>query len=161
MTVAANTVVSFDYKLTNDEGEVLDQSEGRGPLLYLHGHGNIIPGLEKELAGKIVGDSLQVTVLPVDGYGEYDANMISEVPKSEFGDRVDEIEHGMQLQIQTEEGLMLVQVEEIKDDVILINGNHPLAGINLHFDVTIVEVREATEEELEHGHVHGEGGHQH
>ncbi|MDA1353810.1 MAG: peptidylprolyl isomerase [bacterium] len=161
MTAAANKVVVLDYKLTNDEGEVLDQSEGRGPLSYLHGHGNIIPGLEREVEGKNVGESFQVTVLPTDGYGEYDANMISEVPKTEFGDRVDEITEGMQLQIQTEEGLMLVQVEEIKDDAITLNGNHPLAGINLHFDITIVEVREATAEEIEHGHVHGEGGHHH
>ena len=151
MTVAENTVVSFEYKLTNDAGEVLDQSEGRGPLSYLHGHQNIIPGLERQLEGKQVGDSLQVTVLPVDGYGEYDANMISEVPKSEFGENVNEIEQGMQLQIQTEEGLMLVQVDDIKDDSIILNGNHPLAGVNLHFDVTIAEIREASEEEINRG----------
>jgi FKBP-type peptidyl-prolyl cis-trans isomerase SlyD len=161
MKIDKNTVVSFEYTLTNEGGDVLDKSEGRGPLAYLHGHSNIIPGLENELTGKAVGDSLVVTVSPDQGYGMYDASLLSEIPKSEFGADADTIEKGMQLQLQTDDGLMLVQVTKVAEDAITIDGNHPLAGETLTFDVTIASVRVATDEELEHGHVHGEGGHHH
>lgn len=153
MQVQDNTVVSIDYKLTDDAGEVLDSSEGREPLAYLHGAGNIIPGLEDALAGKAQGDSLSVDVEPAQGYGEHDTALVEEVSRDLF-QGVDEIEVGMQFQAATEHGTHVVTVTQIADDAVTIDANHPLAGQNLHFDVTIVEVREATETEIEHGHPH-------
>lgn len=161
MTAIANdTVVSFNYTLTNEQGEVLDKSNGE-PLAYLHGHHNIIPGLENALVGKTVGDKLTVTVEPKDGYGEYLAEAVQEVPRANF-QGVDNISAGMQFQTQTEDGhVMLVTVKDVNDDVVIVDGNHPLAGVTLTFDVEIVEVREATADEIAHGHAHGIGGHHH
>lgn len=161
MTAIANdTVVSFNYTLTNEQGEVLDKSNGE-PLAYLHGHHNIIPGLENALVGKTVGDKLTVTVEPKDGYGEYLAEAVQEVPRANF-QGVDNIAVGMQFQTQTEDGhVMLVTVKDVNDDVVIVDGNHPLAGVTLTFDVEIVEVREATADEIAHGHAHGIGGHHH
>lgn len=161
MTVIANdTVVSINYTLTNDKGEVLDQSNGE-PLLYLHGHHNIIPGLENALAGKAVGDKLNVTVNPEDGYGEYLAEAVQEVPRVNF-QGVDNIEAGMQFQTQTSDGhIVLVTVKEVNDEVVIVDGNHPMAGQTLIFDVEIVDIRPATADEIAHGHAHGVGGHHH
>lgn len=161
MTAIANdTVVLFNYTLTNDQGEVLDQSRGE-PLAYLHGHHNIIPGLEKALEGKTTGDKLTVTVEPADAYGEYLAEAVQEVPRANF-QGVDNIEVGMQFQSQTDDGhVMLVTVKDVNDDVVVVDGNHPLAGQALTFDVEIVEVREASADEIAHGHAHGAGGHHH
>ncbi len=153
MQVQDNTVVSINYKLTDDAGEVIDSSEGREPLAYLHGAGNIIPGLEDALVGKAQGDTLAVDVEPAQGYGEHDAALVESVSRELF-QGVDEIEVGMQFQAATEHGDHVVTVTKIEDDAVTIDANHPLAGQNLHFDVTIVEVREATESELEHGHPH-------
>lgn len=158
--IANNTVVQFNYTLTNDAGETLDQSQGE-PLAYLHGHHNIIPGLERELDGKTVGDKLKVTVAPADAYGEYMKEAVQEVPRSNF-QGVDNIEVGMQFQSQTEDGhVMLVTVKDVTKDTVVVDGNHPLAGQALTFDVEIVDVRAASDEEIAHGHVHGAGGHQH
>lgn len=160
MQIAQNSVVAFHYTLTNDAGEVLDSSEGREPLTYLHGAGNIIPGLEKELEGREPGEKVQTTVTPEEGYGEVQAQLVQEVPRDSF-QGVESIEPGMQFQAQTEGGPLMVTVTQVEGDSVTVDGNHPLAGQTLNFDVEIAEVREASEEEIEHGHVHGEGGHQH
>ncbi len=160
MQIAQNSVVAFHYTLTNDTGEVLDSSEGREPLTYLHGAGNIIPGLEKELEGRQTGDSLNAVVAPGEGYGEQQEQLVQEVPRDAF-QGVEGIEPGMQFQAQTQGGPLMVTVTKIEGDTVTVDGNHPLAGQTLNFAVEIASVREASEEEIEHGHVHGEGGHQH
>jgi FKBP-type peptidyl-prolyl cis-trans isomerase SlyD len=160
MQVQNDHVVSIDYTLKNDAGEVMDTSEQNGPLAYLHGHQNIIPGLEKALDDKSVGDSFTVSIEPADAYGERDERMIQTVPRSMF-QGVDEIEPGMRFQAQTEGGVTVVTIKEVNGDEITLDGNHELAGETLHFDVEVKDVRPASEEELEHGHVHGPGGHEH
>ncbi|AOA58067.1 peptidylprolyl isomerase [Acinetobacter larvae] len=157
--IANNHVVSFHYTLTNAEGEVLDKSQGE-PLPYLHGAGNIIPGLEKALEGKKVGDKFVVNVPAAEGYGEYNPDLVQEVPKNMF-QGVDNIEAGMQFQAQTDDGVQIVTVKAVEGETILVDANFPLAGQDLTFDVEIVDIREASAEELEHGHVHGAGGHHH
>ncbi|MBB6482106.1 FKBP-type peptidyl-prolyl cis-trans isomerase [Spirochaeta isovalerica] len=160
MNIQEKSVVSIHYKLTDDKGEVIDQSQDQ-PLAYIHGVGALIPGLEKELLGKGAGDKLQVSVTPEEGYGPHMPQLIQKLPRDTF-QGVDKIEVGMEFQASNENGeTMVVRVEEVADDEITINGNHPLAGMTLNFDVEVVEVREASAEELEHGHVHGEGGHHH
>ncbi|WP_269913409.1 FKBP-type peptidyl-prolyl cis-trans isomerase [Acinetobacter sp. HY1485] len=158
--IANNHVVKFHYTLTNAEGETLDQSQEGQPLAYLQGAGNIIPGLEKQLLGKKVGDKFTVTVPAAEGYGEYNADLVQEVPKQMF-QGVENIEAGMQFQAQTDDGVQIVTVKAVEGDNVLVDANFPLAGQDLTFDVEITEVRDATEEELEHGHVHGAGGHHH
>jgi len=160
MKVSENAVVVIDYTLTDNEGEVIDSSEGAGPLAYLHGMGNIISGLEEALLGKEAGDEVNASIEPAKAYGERQEDMKQEVPKELFGG-IDKIEVGMQFQSETDGGPVMVTVVAIGDEMITVDGNHPLAGVHLNFDVKIREVREASEEELEHGHVHGEGGHQH
>ncbi|MBB3191524.1 FKBP-type peptidyl-prolyl cis-trans isomerase [Halomonas cerina] len=160
MQIAQNAVVAFHYTLTNDAGEVLDSSEGREPLTYLHGAGNIIPGLEKELEGHTVGDKLQAKVSPEEGYGEVQPQLVQEVPRDAF-QGVESVEPGMQFQAQTQGGPLMVTVTKVEGDTVTVDGNHPLAGQQLNFDVEVAEVREASQEEVEHGHVHGEGGHEH
>ncbi|WP_343596535.1 peptidylprolyl isomerase [Acinetobacter sp.] len=157
--IANNHVVSFNYTLTNAEGETLDQSQGE-PLAYLHGAGNIIPGLEKALEGKTAGDKFKVTIPAAEGYGEYNPDLVQEVPAKMF-QGVENIEAGMQFQAQTDDGVQIVTVKAVEGDNVLVDANFPLAGQDLTFDVEIVEVRDASEEELEHGHVHGAGGHHH
>ncbi len=160
MKVAENTVVVIDYTLKDNDGSVIDSSEGAGPLAYLHGAGNIIPGLEEALLGKEAGDEVQASIEPGKAYGERHEQLKQDVPRELFSG-VDKVEVGMQFQSETEQGPVLVTVTDVKEETITVDGNHPLAGVHLNFDVTIREVREASEEELEHGHVHGEGGHQH
>ncbi|MGM0702293.1 MAG: FKBP-type peptidyl-prolyl cis-trans isomerase [Pseudomonadota bacterium] len=160
MQIAQNSVVAFHYTLTNDAGEVLDSSEGRDPLTYLHGAGNIIPGLEKELEGRETGDKLNVAVTPEEGYGEVQPQLVQEVPRDAF-QGVEAVEPGMQFQAQTQGGPLMVTVTQVEGDTVTVDGNHPLAGQKLNFDVEIADVREASQEEVEHGHVHGEGGAEH
>lgn len=160
MKIAKNAVAALEYTLKNDGGEVLDTSDGRGPLNYLHGAENLIPGLEAELEGKGAGDELSVRIAPTDAYGERDEEMLQTVSRDVMPDDA-EIEVGMQLQAESEGGVHIVTVIGVEGDDIHLDGNHPLAGVALNFDVKVVEVREATAEELEHGHVHGEGGHEH
>lgn len=160
MQIADNTVVTIDYTLTDTDGAVLDTSEGRQPLSYIHGVGNLIPGLENALAGKGAGDALQVTVPPDQAYGARNEDLLKVVEKSQFSG-VDDLQVGMQFRVQSQAGQQIVTVTEIDGDNVTVDGNHPLAGATLNFDVTVVEVREATSEELEHGHVHGPGGHEH
>lgn len=152
-------VVSFHYTLTDENGTVIDKSEGQ-PLVYLHGAGNIIPGLENALTGKNVGDKLTVNVTAAEGYGEYNPEMVQEVPRNMF-QGVDDITAGMQFQAQTDDGIQVVTVKDVTDENIIVDANHPLAGQNLNFDVEIVDIRDASQEELDHGHVHGAGGHHH
>ncbi len=157
--IANDHVVSFHYTLTNAEGETLDQSQGE-PLAYLHGAGNIIPGLEKALEGKNLGDKFTVNVSAADGYGEYNPDLVQEVPAQMF-QGVDNIEAGMQFQAQTDDGVQIVTVKAIEGENIIVDANFPLAGQDLTVEVEIVEIRDASAEELEHGHVHGAGGHHH
>ncbi len=159
MTVENGKVVSFHYTLTNAQGDVLDQSQEH-PMPYLHGAGNIIPGLEKELAGKKVGDKLTVNVPAAEAYGEYHEQLVNDVPREAF-QGVDQIEPGMQFQANTPEGVQVITVKAVNGETVTVDANHPLAGQDLNFDVEIVEVREATEEESAHGHLHGVGGHHH
>ncbi len=154
LLIGDNLVVSMHYKLTDDDGNVLDSSEGKQPLAYLHGAGNIIPGLENALVGKVAGDSLQVRVEPAEGYGEVMPELVQTIDKSAF-QGVDSVEVGMAFQAQAQDGsVQRIVVKEIDGDKVTIDGNHPLAGVTLNFDVQIVGVREATEEELAHGHPH-------
>ena len=152
----AKKVVSIEYTLTDDDGSVLDTSEGRGPLAYLHGAKNIVPGLEKAIDGKGVGETVEVKVTPADGYGDYDPNAIRNVPvrKLPEGKRPDA---GEILQVQTPEGPRHVTVQSVRGDYAKIDFNHPLAGKNLFFKVTIKEIRDATAEEIDHGHAHSKG----
>ena len=161
MQVARDKVVLIRYTLKNDAGEVLDSSDGGAPLAYLHGQGNIVAGLETALDGKQAGDKLSVRVAAVDGYGVRDASLVQQVPRRSFGG-VSNIKPGMQFHAQTAQGQMrVVTVTRIKGDMVTVDANHPLAGENLNFDVEVTEVRDATAEELEHGHVHGPSGHHH
>ncbi|WP_151703460.1 FKBP-type peptidyl-prolyl cis-trans isomerase [Nitrincola alkalilacustris] len=152
MQIAENTVVSIHYTLSNTAGEVMDSSEGQDPLAYLHGANNIIPGLENALVGKVSGDSLQVVVEPDQAYGEVREELIQSVDRSNFVD-IAEIQVGMQFMAQTPWGEQPVTVVEVEGDNIVLDGNHPLAGQTLTFDVKVVDVREATAEELTEGHV--------
>ncbi|PNK61068.1 FKBP-type peptidyl-prolyl cis-trans isomerase [Psychrobacter sp. FDAARGOS_221] len=158
-TIAKDTAVRFNYILKDENGNVIDQSQGE-PLAYLHGHNNIIPGLEKELEGKSAGDSLTAVIEPADAYGEYQEQAVQKVPRENF-QGVDDIQPGMQFQSEAEGQVMLVTVTDVTDDTVTVDANHPLAGKKLSFDVEIVDVRAATEEEISHGHVHGAGGVQH
>jgi len=159
MKAADKKVVSIEYTLKDDSGEVLDSSEGGSPLVYMHGAGNIVVGLERALEGKGVGDSVQVVVAPEDGYGTRDENLVVNMPIRKFpGGKV---EVGQVFHAQTDGGHMPVQVISVSGDYAKVDGNHPLADTTLHFDVKIVDIRDATEEELAHGHVHGPDGHHH
>ncbi len=160
MQISKDSVVSMAYTLTNDEGQVIDTSAGGEPLVYLHGAQNIIPGLENALVGKQVGDKLTVNVVAADGYGEYNPDLVQVVPKHLFAG-VENIEAGMQFHAQTDYGMQVVTVAAVEGDEITVDGNHPLASQNLNFDVEIMDIRAASAEELEHGHVHGAGGHHH
>ena len=160
MQIADNTVVIIDYTLKDDAGNILDSSND-GQFAYLHGANNIIPGLENALTGKSSGDKIDVTVSPAEGYGERNDNMVQAVPRDMF-DSDQEIQVGMQFHAQSPQGdMIVVTVTDIDGDDITVDGNHPLAGKNLNFDVKVVDVREATSEEIDHGHVHGPGGHHH
>ena len=158
MQIENEKVVTLHYKLTDDKGEVIDQSND-GSFAYLQGAKNIIPGLEDALTGKNAGDKFDVTIAPEQGYGERNDAMLQEVPKEMFESGAD-IQVGTQFHAQGPNGeTLVVTVVEVKDDKVVVDGNHPLAGVPLNFDVEVVDVRDATAEEIEHGHVHGAGGH--
>ena len=160
MEITADRVVLIHYTLKDDAGAVLDSSAGGEPLAYIQGHGNLVPGLEKALEGKQDGDSLAVSLPPAEGYGIHDQALIQRVPKRSL-QGAGEIKKGMQFQARTDDGMRLFTVTTIVGDMVTLDGNHPLADKTLNFNVQIVSVREATTEELEHGHVHGAGGHHH
>jgi len=143
VNIAKNSVVSVHYTLKNDQDQILDSSSGKEPLVYLHGSGSMIPGFEESLEGKAAGDRFKVTVPAEKGYGPRDPRMVQSVPKGEFRADTD-IQVGMQFQINTEEGPLVLTVLEVKDQEIVLDGNHPLAGVTLHFDVEVTDVRSAT-----------------
>jgi FKBP-type peptidyl-prolyl cis-trans isomerase SlyD len=158
--IEKNRVVTLHYTLRDDQGAVIDTSSGRAPLSYLHGKGNIIPGLEQALAGKSAGDRLEVTVAPEQGYGPRDERLVQILPRSRF-EQGTALQPGMQLRATTPRGARIVTVVKVERDFVTVDGNHPLAGRTLHFAVEVAEVRRATHEEVSHGHVHGPGGHHH
>lgn len=156
LKVQDGQVVSMEYTLKVD-GVVADTSEGREPLEYVHGAGNIIPGLEREMTGMVVGDSKDVKVTPAEGYGERDESAFMDVPREQFPDEIP-MKVGTELQVQNQAGQpMFARIEKVEDQNVRLNFNHPLAGKDLHFNVKVVDVREATPEEIEHGHVHRPG----
>ena len=156
MEIGKHKVAAIHYTLSDNSGNVLDSSQGGDPLHYLHGEGNLIPGMEEGLEGKAAGDKLKLKIGPEKGYGLRDNNLVQIVPIKAFGEQ--KVEPGMQFQTNQGE---VITVTEVGADQVTVDGNHPLAGVELHFDVEIVEVRNATAEEIEHGHVHGPGGHHH
>lgn len=160
MKIEDNKVVQMHYHLTDEKGAVLDSSQGREPLAYIHGVGNIIVGLEKQLSDKVAGDKVKAVVPPEEGYGERDDSLVQVVPKTGFQGE-EELTEGMQVQVGTEQGNAIATVAKIEGEDVTLDVNHPLAGVTLTFDVEIVDIRDATQEELEHGHVHGAGGHNH
>jgi len=158
-SVQDGVVVSIEYTLHVD-GELLDKSEDQGPLQFLAGHGNIIPGLESEMRGMKIGESKDVVVQPADGYGEFDDEAFMNVPRDQFPKDM-ELKEGVELTVRDDEGnARYARVDNIEGDTVTLNFNHPLAGDELHFYVKVVSLREPSAEELEHGHVH-EGEHHH
>ncbi len=156
--VADDVVVRMDYTLSVD-GKVFESSTESEPIEFIQGYGQIIPGLEKELYGMITGQSKEVYVTSKDAYGETDPEAMMDVPRSEFSDDIP-LEPGVQLQVQNEEGEVLdAHIANVEEDTIQLDFNHPLAGKDLTFEVKIVDLRDATPEELEHGHVHGGADH--
>ncbi len=153
MQIANNKVVYIHYTLKNDAGDTLDSSDGGAPLAFLHGSGGIIKGLESALEGKSSGDKLEVVVEPEEGYGASHPEAIQQVPKSAF-QGIDDLAVGMRLQAETADGAVPIKVTAIEDDIVTIDANHELAGERLHFAVSVESVRDATEEEISHGHVH-------
>ncbi|MCC6424766.1 MAG: peptidylprolyl isomerase [Phycisphaerales bacterium] len=160
MQIDKNRVVSFDYTLTDDQGQMLDSSRGKEPLVYLHGVGGIIPGLEEAMQGKKKGEEFQIKIAPEKAYGPRDEALVQAVPRERF-QGVENIHPGMQFQAKGSAGQRVVTVAKVDDQHVTVDANHPLAGVTLTFDVKIVEVRDATEEELSHGHAHAPGGHHH
>lgn len=160
MQIAKNKVVSIDYTLTNAKGEVLDSSSKGHPLQFIQGQGQLIPGLEKALEGKAAGDAIKAAIPAKDGYGDRDEELMQMIPKGNFAD-IPDLKIGMELEAESDDGVRVITVIGIEGDKVVVDGNHPLAGMDLNFDVTIVGVREPTAEELSHGHVHGPGGHHH
>lgn len=161
MTISQHKVVSIHYKVVDvASGETIDSSEGGAPMTYLHGAQNIIPGLEAALEGKQVGDEFEVTVAAADAYGDYSEDRVQKVPREAFTG-VESIEPGMTFTAQTGQGPISVIVTEVDETTVTVDANHPLAGKSLAFSVSVQSIRDASEEELSHGHVHGEGGHHH
>jgi len=162
LQIDLNAVVTIHYTLKGDEGKVLDSSAGRAPLAYLHGHGNIVTGLETALAGQAVGDKIAVSVPPAEGYGERTGPGPQQVKKKEFGKDANKLTEGMPIRASASDGTeVTLWITKVEGSWVHVDTNHPLAGQTLHFDVEVVEIREATPEELAHGHVHGPHGHQH
>ena len=159
MRIGKHSVVSIDYTLTDAEGAVIDSSKGQEPLAYIHGTGSIVVGLEEALEGKEKGATLKVSVPPAKGYGERDPKLAQKVPRTMFD--VKELQPGMRFHAEADHGHQVVTITAVEDDTVTVDANHPLAGATLHFEVTVVDVREATAQELSHGHVHGAHGHDH
>ncbi len=161
MVVAQDKVVAVDFTLKDNEGQILDQFHDGQPLGYLPGAGMIVTGLESALEGKVTFGELQVIIEPTEGYGEIEDGLRQQFPRSEFAD-IDDLEVGMQFRVNAEDdGFLVVTVVDVNDEEVTVDGNHQLAGVTLHFDVKVREIRDATEEEIEHGHPHGPGGHEH
>lgn len=161
MQVAKNKVVTIDYTVTDEQGAVIDSSNGGEPLAYIHGIGNLIPGLESALEGKDQGENVNASIPPEQAYGERSEELMQVVPRERFDTGEQELQPGMRFQAQSDQGAQVVTVVDVNDKEVTVDANHPLAGSTLNFAVTVVDVRDATAEELDHGHVHGPGGHQH
>ncbi|MBZ4397379.1 peptidylprolyl isomerase [Myxococcus sp. MISCRS1] len=159
MKIAKDSVVSIDFKLHLGDGKLIDESEPGDPLVYLQGHEEVVPGLEKALEGKAKGDSLSVVIPPEDGYGPHDPEGLEEVPRDEFPEGLELQEGGILTATDPEGDEVDLLVKEIKGDTVVVDYNHPLAGKTLHFQLTVADVRAATAEELEHGHAHGPDSH--
>lgn len=159
MKIEKDRVVSFHYTVSEQGQEAMESSDGRDPLVILIGHGNIIPGLEKAMEGHEAGDKFEADVVAVDAYGEKRDGLSQRIPKKHFGNQ--RLEPGMQVVLQTNFGPRAVTIQKVGMSVVDVDLNHPMAGKDLHFAIEIVDVREASAEEVEHGHVHGEGGHHH
>ncbi len=160
MKITEGMVAFFHYTLTDDAGQEIDSSRDSSPLPYMHGTGQIVPGLETALEGRQVGDTFKVSVQPADGYGDSNPALVQKVPRQAFAtDQT--LEPGMQFEAQGPQGGLVVVITDVTDEEVTVDANHPLAGKQLNFDVEVMEVREATAEESEHGHVHGPGGHEH
>ena len=153
--IAPNKVVAINDTVKTAEGQTLDQSKEGNPLTFIHGRGMLIPGLENALEGKNVGDQFTAEVKPDEAYGDRHDGLIQTVPRNLFGEN--EVQPGMQFRASTDQGDQSVVIVEVNDEEVTVDGNHPLAGVDLNFDVEVVEVRDATEQELEHGHVHADG----
>lgn len=161
MSIEQHKVVSIHYQVTDDDSdELLDSSENAEPMTYLHGARNLIPGLEQALEGKQVGDELEVTVAPADAYGERSEDRVQQVPRTAFAN-VERVEPGVTVTAETESGPINLVIVEVGDDTVTVDANHPLAGRSLRFAVRVEAVRDASDEEVSHGHVHGPGGHEH
>lgn len=159
MKIEKNKVATLTYTLKNDDEQILDQADENNPFLYMHGVGGIIPGLEKALEDKQTGDSFHVSILPEDAYGVRDPNLTEQVPRSMFeGISDDQLQPGAQFQAQTAHGTQIITIAGVEGDTVKIDANHPLAGETLHFDVAVNDIRDATEEEIAHGHPHAAGG---
>jgi len=159
MKIEKDRVVRFHYTVAEQGQEPVESSQGRDPLAILYGHGNIIPGLEKAMDGREAGETFSVDVPAAEAYGEKREGLTQRVPKKHFGEQ--RLQPGMQVVLNTNFGPRAVTIEKVGMSVVDVDLNHPMAGKDLHFDIDVVEVREATAEELEHGHVHGDGGHHH
>ncbi|MCH7586832.1 MAG: peptidylprolyl isomerase [Chloroflexi bacterium] len=157
MQIADKKVVGFHFKLTNDKGELIDSSEDHPAMMYIHGQGNILPGLEKVLTGKEEGDNFTLTLQPAEGYGERDENLVKTMPRDEIKGTA-KIGVGTEFEVEFPSGSKMVTVTAIEGGNVTIDGNHPLAGEVLTFEIDVAEVREPTSDELTHGHVHGPGG---
>ncbi len=160
MSITKGKVVTMHYTLKDEEGAVIDTSEGKEPLAYLHGSSNIVVGLEQALEGKAVGEKVSAVVAPVDGYGEKREDLLQHVPLTQF-DSVENVKPGAQFHVETPDGMASATVIDVTETEATIDMNHPLAGQTLYFDVEITELRDATEDEISHGHAHGAGGHHH
>lgn len=159
MQISQNKVVSIHYTLTDNDGNVLDSSAGMEPLTYIQGIGALIAGMEEGLEGKSAGEKMQLKIAPEKGYGMHQPEMVQQVPMSAFGGQT--VNEGMQFEAGSGDQRFIVTVTGIEGETVTIDGNHPLAGVELNFDVEVLTVREATPDELAHGHVHGPGGHHH
>lgn len=160
MQISKNKVVSIGYTLTDTKGEVLDSSSKDSPLQFIHGQGHLIPGLEKALEGKSAGDTIKAQIPAKEAYGARDEALMQAIPKENF-EEIPDLKVGMELEAESDDGVRVITIVGIEDDTVMVDGNHPLAGMDLNFDVTIMGVREATTDELGHGHVHGPGDHHH
>lgn len=160
MEISNQSVVSFHFTLKNDKGEVLESSVGSEPLVYMHGTGSIVPGLEEALMGRKRGEKLSVVLPPEKAYGQRDERLVQKIPKKEFP-QSENLKPGMKFQVNTPNGVMILTVTAIQGTEVVVDGNPELAGMTLHFDIEVTDVRAATAEELEHGHAHGPGGHHH
>ena len=159
--IADGHVVTIHYRLTLDDGSIADDSFGGDPLTFLQGAHNIVPGLERQMLGKNVGDKFDAVVPANEGYGEYDPTAEQTVPKSSFPPNVD-LQVGMGFQTRARNGQQMpVWIRALKGDDVVVSANHPMAGQRLNFAIEVVDVRRATKEEKQHGHVHGPGGHHH